>query len=53
MSLPNVDKVESLFQNKIEKWLNIIKNKNKEKFVKEMMTLRKKLEESRRHDSQA
>ncbi|MCP8305064.1 MAG: prephenate dehydrogenase/arogenate dehydrogenase family protein [archaeon] len=49
MSLPNVDKVESLFQNKIEKWLNIIKNKDKERFVKEMITLRKKLEESRRY----
>jgi len=53
MSLPNVDKVESLFQRKIEKWLNIIRNKDKEKFVKEMITLRKKLEKSRRHGSQA
>lgn len=53
MSLPNVDKVESLFQRKIEKWLNIIRNKDKEKFVKEMITLRKKLEKSRRHCSQA
>jgi len=53
MSLPNVDKVESLFQSKIEKWLNIIKNKDREKFVKEMITLRKKLEESRRYGSQA
>ncbi|MCP8307883.1 MAG: prephenate dehydrogenase/arogenate dehydrogenase family protein [archaeon] len=49
MSLPNVDKVESLFQRKIEKWLNIIRNKDKEKFVKEMIALRKKLEESRRY----
>jgi len=46
MSLPNVDEVERLFQNKIEKWVNIIKNKDKEKFVKEMIILRKKLEES-------
>ncbi|MCP8323115.1 MAG: prephenate dehydrogenase/arogenate dehydrogenase family protein [Candidatus Methylarchaceae archaeon HK02M2] len=45
MSLPDVEKVESLFQYKIEKWLNIIKNKDKAKFVEEMIILRKKLEE--------
>jgi len=45
MSLPNVDKIENLFKNKTEKWLKIIENKDKEKFVEEMQSLKKKLEQ--------
>ncbi|MDQ1279570.1 MAG: prephenate dehydrogenase [Thermoproteota archaeon] len=44
MSLPDVDKVETLFREKVDKWLEIIKNKDKERFAEEMTTLRKKLD---------
>lgn len=44
MSLPNVEKTETLFKEKVEKWLQIIRNKDKEGFVEEMVSLREKLE---------
>ena len=43
MSLPNVENVEGLFKEKTEKWLDIIKKKDKKRFIDEMKTLKSKV----------
>jgi len=44
MSLPNVTKIEKLFQEKAKTWANLVKNKDRQEFINKMNTLKNSLE---------
>lgn len=44
MNLPNMTDMEKLFQRKAEAWAELVKNKDREKFIQQMRVLRDKLE---------
>jgi prephenate dehydrogenase len=46
MSFPDVSKVESLFQENVKVWAEMVKNKDGDGFVKKMSALREKLEKT-------
>jgi len=45
MSLPNMTEVEKLFQQRGQIWADLVKNKDKQEFIKRMKALRSRLEE--------
>jgi len=45
MNLPDVIEVEGLFLKKAREWADLVKNKDREKFVRQMTALRKELEQ--------
>jgi len=45
MSLPNMTEIEKLFQQRGQIWTDLVKNKDKQEFVKRMKALRSRLEE--------
>ncbi len=45
MNLPDVAEVEELFLRKAREWADLVKNKDREKFVQQMAALRNKLEQ--------
>lgn len=45
MSLPNMMEIEKQFQKRGKMWADLVKNKDRQEFVKKMKTLRNKLEE--------
>ena len=44
MNLPNVTNIEELFQKKAKEWADLVKNKDRQKFVKRMQDLKNRLE---------
>lgn len=44
MNLPNITEIERLFQRNAKTWTDLVKNKDKQKFVERMSDLRDKLE---------
>lgn len=44
MSLPNMTKIEKLFQRSSERWANIVRNKDGQEFVNRMNILKNRLE---------
>ena len=44
MNLPDVAEVEGLFLSKVREWTDLVKNKDREKFVRQMTALRNRLE---------
>ena len=44
MNLPNVTNIEELFQKKAKEWADLVKNKDRQKFVKRMQDLKNGLE---------
>ncbi|MFC1974662.1 prephenate dehydrogenase/arogenate dehydrogenase family protein, partial [Chloroflexota bacterium] len=44
MSLPNMTKIEELFQRSAKTWADLVKNKDKQKFVNRMNALKNRLE---------
>ncbi|MFC1915450.1 prephenate dehydrogenase [Chloroflexota bacterium] len=44
MNLPDMAEIEELFHKKVKEWANLVKNKDRQKFVQQMITLRNKLE---------
>lgn len=44
MSLPNITEIEKLFQRRARAWADLIKNKDRQKFVQQMNALRNRLE---------
>jgi len=46
MNLPKMTEIEELFQRSAKTWADIVKNKDRQEFVKRMDTLRDKLEKS-------
>jgi len=44
MNLPNITEIEKLFQRKAKVWADLVKNKDRQKFVRQMKILRDKLE---------
>ena len=44
MNLPNITEIEKLFQKKAKVWADLVKNKDRQKFVKQMKVLRNRLE---------
>jgi prephenate dehydrogenase len=45
MSLPEMEKIENMFLQKIEEWLNLVKNKNCDGFSAKMEALKRRLKE--------
>lgn len=45
MSLPEMEKIEGLFLERVEEWLNLVKNKNCEGFQAKMEQLKRRLKE--------
>jgi len=45
MSLPNMMEIEELFQQRVKTWAGLVKNKDRQEFVKRMSALRSRLEE--------
>ncbi len=45
MNLPNVTGVEALFQEKVAEWAEVVKNKDRDSFMRRMRTLKSKLEQ--------
>ena len=45
MSLPNMMEIEELFQQRVKTWTGLVKNKDRQEFVKRMSALRSRLEE--------
>ena len=45
MNLPDVTEVEGLFLRKAREWADLVENKDREKFVRQMAALRKELEQ--------
>jgi len=45
MSLPNMAEIEKLFQQRVKTWADLVKNKDRQEFVKRMKVLRSRLEE--------
>ncbi len=46
MNLPKITEIERLFQKNSETWANIVKNKDRQEFMKRMTALKDKLEKS-------
>jgi prephenate dehydrogenase len=46
MNLPKMTEIEELFQRNLKTWLNIVKNKNRQEFVKRMSALKDGMEKS-------
>lgn len=46
MNLPNITEIEQLFQRKTKVWAELVANKNREKFVRQMNILKNKLRKS-------
>ena len=44
MNLANVTEIEELFQRKAKEWADLVKNKDRQKFIQQMSLLRNKLE---------
>ncbi len=44
MSLPDGGKVKKLFQSRLEAWVDLVENKDRQKFIQRMKALRNKLE---------
>jgi prephenate dehydrogenase len=44
MNLSNVTEIEELFQRKVKEWADLVKNRDRQKFVQQMCVLRNKLE---------
>ena len=44
MNLSKVTEIEELFQRKVKEWADLVKNKDRQKFVQQMSVLRNKLE---------
>lgn len=45
MSLPNMAEIEKLFQRKVKTWLNLVRNKDRQKFIERMNSLKAKFKE--------
>jgi prephenate dehydrogenase len=45
MSLPNMAEIEKLFQRKVKTWLNLVRNKDRQKFIERMDSLKAKIKE--------
>ena len=45
MRLPNMMEIEKLFQQRVKTWTGLVKNKDRQEFVKRMSALRSRLEE--------
>jgi len=45
MNIPYIAEVEGLFQERAQAWADLVRNKNRREFVRQMSALRKKLEE--------
>ena len=46
MNLPNITEMEGLFQKKARVWADLVKNKDREKFIQQMKVLRNRLEKN-------
>ena len=46
MNLPNITEVEELFHQKVKEWVDLVKNKDRQKFVRQMNVLKDRLEKS-------
>jgi prephenate dehydrogenase len=46
MSFPNIKEIEGLFQTRTKLWADMVKNNDKQGFVKRMNSLREKLEKT-------
>ena len=46
MNLPNVTNIEALFQKKAKEWADLVKNKDRQKFVKRMQDLKNRIEKN-------
>ena len=46
MNLPNITEIEKLFQKRAKEWADLVKNKDRQKFVQQMSALRNRLEKS-------
>ncbi|MCL0091254.1 prephenate dehydrogenase [Dehalococcoidales bacterium] len=44
MNLPNITEIEELFQGRAKVWADLVKNKDRQNFVRQMVMLRNKLE---------
>ena len=44
MNLSNVTEIEELFQRKVKEWADLVKNRDRQKFIQQMSVLRNKLE---------
>ena len=44
MNLSNVTEIEELFQRKVKEWADLVKNRDRQKFIRQMSVLRNKLE---------
>ena len=45
MNLPNVTEIEKLFQIRAKEWTDLVKNKNRQEFIRRMRALRSRFEE--------
>jgi hypothetical protein len=45
MSLPEMEKIEGLFLNKVEEWLKLVKNRDCVGFSQKMLQVKKRLKE--------
>jgi len=45
MSLPNMMEIEKLFQQRVKTWADLVKNKDRQEFIKRMSALRSRFEE--------
>ncbi|GAI87541.1 unnamed protein product, partial [marine sediment metagenome] len=43
---PNITEIEKLFQKRAKVWADLVKNKDRQKFVQQMSALRNRLEKS-------
>ena len=46
MNLSKVTEIEELFQRKVKEWADLVKNRDRQKFIQQMKVLRNKLEKS-------
>jgi len=44
MNLPNITEIEALFHQKVKEWADLVKNKDRQKFVRQMNVLKNRLE---------
>jgi len=46
MNLPNITEIEEVFRKKVKAWADLVKNKDRQEFVRQMNSLRNRLEKS-------
>ena len=46
MNLPNITEIEEVFHKKVKAWADLVKNKDRQEFVRQMNNLRNRLEKS-------